>query len=100
MAGRGAGSEGGGDSGHQTPAGEDEGYARRDHDGDAEMTDRPESGNDGVSSVDAEHRRTDHEREGAGGDITAPVPGAGVLYKLSTARKYSLRASLTCAMHC
>ncbi|KJX95417.1 hypothetical protein TI39_contig4114g00003 [Zymoseptoria brevis] len=85
MAGRGAGSEGGGESGHQTPAGEDEGYARRDHDGDAEMTDRPESGNDGVSSVDAEHRRTDHEREGAGGDITAPVPGAGVLYKLSTA---------------
>lgn len=98
---------GGSDSAQQTPAGDEEADVRRsdenrrrDGDGDAEMTD--------AKTVDAEHRRTDHERDAAGGDTAAaskltaptstsastgpPLPGAGVLYRLRTARKYSLRA--------
>jgi hypothetical protein len=76
------------ESGNQTPAAEDDGLMRRDKDGDAEMTGMPEREIDGVSKVDAEHRRTDHERLEAARHTTAPAVGAGVLYKLSTARKY------------
>lgn len=103
------------DSARQTPARDDDvemrgddGHGRRDGDGDAEMTDGP---------VEAEHRRTDHERQGEGRDgktasaasltaststsasaSAAALPGAGVLYRLRTARKYSLRARHTPAL--
>lgn len=115
---------GGADSARQTPAGDDDvdmhgndDRGRRDRDGDAEMTD--------LQAVDAEHRRTDHERQetstgtGTSGDTVAtslltasaststsaaapPLPGANVLYRLRTARKYFLRARHAPAlcMHC
>lgn len=89
----------------------DDDNRRRDGDGDAEMS--------GMQAVDAEHRRTDHEREdasrgSAAASLTAsapkstpasaapPLPGAGVLYRLRTARKYSLRAKHMSALivHC
>lgn len=115
---------GGTDSARQTPAGDDDvemqrgdGKRRRDGsgdddgdvDGDVQMADR--------LAVDAEHRRTDHERQGPGGGMAAAsfttsastaaaaasLPGAGVLYRLRTARKYfTTRARRTAALcvHC
>ncbi|KAK3686987.1 hypothetical protein LTR37_019289 [Vermiconidia calcicola] len=92
---RGASSEGGGvDSEMQTSNG---GSVKRseDGDGDEEMRDTPRGGDvegdmDGDVSMaeeDAEHRRSDHEREeGEEAGSIAPLPDAGqnALYKLST----------------
>lgn len=101
---KGFGGEDGGESGQHTPAPESE--HRRDGDGDAEMQDRQD---DGASAAegdvsmagvadDAEHRRTDHERQ-EGEDGLADLPPAPRLYKLRTERKYTLRTYL-CAMLC
>lgn len=94
MAGRGAGSETGGESERQTPASEYESATRKHGDGDADMTDRrPVDGEEDLPMADAEHRRTDHERQGGNGDLkSADQPALG-LFKLSTTRKY------TCASH-
>ncbi|KAK5120599.1 hypothetical protein LTR85_006255 [Meristemomyces frigidus] len=89
------GAEDGAESGQHTPAPESE--QRKDGDADAEMQDRPDDGPaqstvkpadgdvnmEGVAE-DAEHRRTDHERQQ--GQHTAPhmPPPAPRLYKLRT----------------
>lgn len=87
-AGRGAGSEGGGDSGRQTPLTDAESEQRKDSDGDAEMTDRLEGSEGDVSMADAEHRDTNHERKGSTDAASSSTPSAQPLYKLSTTRKY------------
>ncbi|KAF2214778.1 hypothetical protein CERZMDRAFT_82700 [Cercospora zeae-maydis SCOH1-5] len=67
------------DSGHQTPASQDDGDVRKDGDGDLEMTDRREHGGDG-------HRRSDHERHGGEGyDAATSSPGVvPQLYRIRT----------------
>jgi len=86
MAGRGAGSDAGGESERQTPASDYEGISRKDGDGDAEMVDGVDDGPmKDVPMADAEHRRTDHERQrGRKGCSAADQPRLG-LFKLSTA---------------
>ncbi|CAK3995634.1 Mediator of RNA polymerase II transcription subunit 19 [Lecanosticta acicola] len=88
MAGRGASSDAGGESGRQTPMTEDGSEMRKDGDGDAEMADRQGRVAKVVTMVDAEHRRTDHERQEKGAlDSGMPsTPGAQRIYKLSTSR--------------
>lgn len=101
MAGRAGGSEAGGESERQTPATEDGSEVRRDSDGDAEMTDRQNRTAKDVAMVDAEHRRTDHERKKGAQDMSvSSIPGALPIYKLSTSRKYNLRMACECYVHC
>ena len=104
-------SVGGGEDGvkseQQTPASESE---RRDGDGDAEMVNGGgESGEvaaavnevsmtDTVAATDAEHRRTDHERQSPSSHNNtvidmSPPPLAPRLYKLRTESKSTLRIS-------
>ena len=118
MAGRGGSSEsGGGESGQETPtvtSPEMENSGKRDGDGDAVMAEpqaQPiESGgreaDDGGMVEDAEHRRSDHERQeekaSKGVEVAAlptAAPGGNVLYKLSSERKSPLTHSvfLLCA---
>ena len=89
MAGRGAGSEGGGESGRETPASEGYPETRRDGDGDAEMSDRREGVEADDVTGEAGHRRTDHERQRDGEDSAMKVaPNAPALHKLHITRKY------------
>jgi hypothetical protein len=81
MTGRGSSSEGGIESGKGTPVDSGE-MNRKDGDGDVNM------GGD----VDAEHRRSDHERSSEG---TTPVVLPG-LFKLPTKRKYLMHAAFVC----
>lgn len=103
--GRGVSSEGwgGADSGEPTPAQEGEGAVRRneDGDGDAEMGDTLQEAGGGdvamtAEDADAEHRRSDHERQEAQ-DAVPPLPATDVLYKLRTERKYLPHMSAICA---
>ncbi|KAF2171300.1 hypothetical protein M409DRAFT_18413 [Zasmidium cellare ATCC 36951] len=78
--GRGAGSDAGGDSGRQTPVTDAGGEVRKDSDGDMEMADRQDGG-DG----DAEHRRTNHERQrNADAASSSSLSVVQPLHKLST----------------
>lgn len=104
------GAEEGAESGQHTPA--PEGEVKNDGDMDAEMRDSGHEGSavlpaDGDVSMegvadDAEHRRTDHERQGGQEDsmpATMPPPPAPRLYKLCTQRKCTLRTPLpSCAI--
>lgn len=99
-AGRGAGSETGGDSGRQTPVTDADGEVRKDSDGDAEMMDRQDGG-EGVGLVgDAEHRKTNHERLADADATSSSALGAQPLYKLSTTRKYRLCTAFDGAVPC
>lgn len=81
MTGRGSSSEGGIESGKGTPMESGEMH-NRDGDGDVNMG----------GEVDAEHRRSDHERNGEG---ATPVVLPG-LFKLPTKRKYPMHAAFVC----
>ena len=81
MTGRGSSSEGGIESGKGTPVESGE-MNKKDGDGDVSMG----------GEVDAEHRRSDHERNSEG---TAPVVLPG-LFKLPTKRKYPMHAAFVC----
>lgn len=105
---RGFGSEGGAESGQHTPAPESE--QRRDNEGDAEMVDRQASGESegdvsmasAVTAEDAEHRRTDHERQaGTPHDVPTDLlpPPPPRLYKPHLQRKL-IPCALACAMVC
>jgi hypothetical protein len=101
MLGRGGSSERGGvDSEQQTPAAiEADELAKKDGDGDQEMTDPALM--EGETASRAEHRRTDHERQREDTTEPAPpIPGTGVLYKLSTDRKYIPHRSMSMCMAC
>lgn len=90
--------EGGGDSGRQTPASQDDGELRRDGDGDAVMRDpRETEALDGdVTMADTENRRSDHERLGGDGSGRAErLPQ----YKLFADRKY-LHMATSCFVPC
>ncbi|KXT04319.1 hypothetical protein AC578_7979 [Pseudocercospora eumusae] len=65
--------EGGGDSGRQTPASQDDSELRRDVDGDAVMRDQREGTDADIHMADPEHRRSDHERLGGSGEVE-PLP--------------------------
>lgn len=92
MAGRGVGSDGGGESGRQTPASEGFPETRRDGDGDTDMSERRHDvdGDDVVRQ--AGHRRTDHERHQSSEDVatTTTAGKAPALHKLHITRKYLL----------
>lgn len=83
MTGRGPSSDGGVESGKGTPT--DAGEARKDGDGDVNMG----------GEVDAENRRSNHERSS---DATpaAALPG---LFKLPSKRKYPMHSAFVCSAH-
>lgn len=96
MAGR-DGAESGGENGHQTPASQDDGEARKDGDGDSAMLDRQgsEGGHDGTPAG-TEHRRSDHERQGGSGENTMTSSSAAAqLYRLPITRKYPQQLAYT-----
>ena len=90
-------SEAGVESGRQTPAAppvESESAMRQDVGADVEEHGEVRQAEGDVSmaeqemEVDAEHRRSDHERQAEEAqDILPPLPGSTSLYKLSTSRK-------------
>lgn len=85
MAGRGVGSEGGGESGRETPASDGYPDTRRDLYGDAEMSDRREGVEGNDVTGESEHRRTDHERQRSGQNTVMKMPAsAPPLHKLHT----------------
>jgi hypothetical protein len=83
MTGRGPSSDGGVESGKGTPT--DGGEVRKDGDGDVSM----------VGKVDAENRRSNHERSS---DATPAVALPG-LFKLFTKRKYPMHSASVCLGH-
>jgi hypothetical protein len=83
MTGRGPSSDGGVESGKGTPT--DGGEVRKDGDGDVSM----------VGEVDAENRRSNHERSS---DATPAVALPG-LFKLFTKRKYPMHSASVCLGH-
>ena len=82
MTGRGPSSDGGVESGTGTPT--ETGEARKDGDGDVNMG----------SEVNAEHRRSDHERSS-----DAKQPAALPLFKLVTKRKFPMHSAFLCSAH-
>lgn len=96
MAGRGVGSEGGGESGRETPASDGYPDTRRDLYGDAEMSDRREGVEGNDVTGESEHRRTDHERQRSGQNTVMKMPAsAPPLHKLHTTRKYRIVQHVT-----
>jgi len=86
-AGRATGSEGL-DSGKGTPV-ESGDMGKKDVDGDVAM----------AGQADAEHRRTDHERQAGQGKPSANAQPAMPLFKLLSKRKFPMHSASCCLVH-
>ena len=79
------------DSGQASPATENDAEVRKDGDGDEKMMeDRQHKPELDGANFDAEHRRTDHERQEDNGGHAVSSMSASALSKISTTRKYTL----------
>lgn len=100
------GSDRGTESEHQTPMADHESVPpqRKGGDEDEEMQEAHNTEHQpGLTTAeeDTEHRRTDHERQGASSDVLTnhPRPPVPRLYTMAAQRKFKRRAS-SCAVSC